>query len=139
MTRFVLDASVALTWFFEDEFTPYADEVAILMLQNQAIAPIIWPLEIANAMLTAVRRGRFPESRVPSMMYALRRLPIKVELDVSPMELAQAAATLGLPHRLSAYDASYLELALRRGVPLATQDRQLRDAAVAAGVQVFQP
>lgn len=139
MTRCVLDASVALAWVFADEFSSYADAVAALVLRNQAIAPIIWPLEMANAMLTAVRRGRFPESRVPSAIDALRPLPVRVDQDASPMALAEAASVLGVTHRLSAYDASYLELAVRRGLPLATLDERLKRAAGTAGVAAFQP
>ena len=139
MTRIVLDASVALSWFFEDEITSYASSVAGFIQEDRAIAPIIWPLEMANAMATAVRRGRFPESRVLLMMDALRRLPIDIDQGMPPVSLAQVALPLAVSHRISAYDASYLELAIRHGLPLSTQDRRLRDAAVAAGVQVFQP
>jgi predicted nucleic acid-binding protein len=79
MTRCVLDASVALAWIFDDEFSTYADAIAALTLQNLAMVPIIWPPEMANAVLGAVRRGRIPESRATAMIHALHRLPIDVD------------------------------------------------------------
>lgn len=138
MSLFVIDASVALAWFFEDEYSPYAEAIANLLLQGQAIAPIIWPLEMANAMLTSMRRGRFPESQALSMIDALRRLPVVLDQDIAPMALAQAALGLGATYRLSAYDASYLELAVRRGLPLATLDARLKQAASATGLPILQ-
>ena len=139
MTAFVLDASATLPLMFEDESSAYSDAVADSLQASQAVAPIIWPLEIANAILTAVRRGRIPGADVPLLYATMKRLQVDIDRDIDPEHLARVALNVGMAHRLSAYDASYLELAIRRGLPLATQDRRLRDAAAAAGVQFFQP
>jgi predicted nucleic acid-binding protein len=138
MTAFVLDASVALSWFFEDEFSPYAEAVSSILPRSQAVAPVIWPLEMTNALLTAIRRGRSPEAQAPSMTDAIRRLRIDIDQGTSPESLAQAALTLGLAHHISAYDTIYLELALRRNLPLATQDERLKRAASTVRVVILQ-
>lgn len=139
MTRFVLDASVALTWIFADEFTDYSQFVSEILNEGEAYVPVIWPLEVANGVLNAVRRGRFLTSDIQRFLGDLAHLPIEIESGIELETLGQTTLALALPHRLSAYDASYLELAIRRGLPLATQDRKLADAAVAAGVELLQP
>ena len=138
MTPFVLDASVALSLIFEDEFSPYSDAVAEILKRGQAVVPVIWPLEIANAILTAVRRGRIPETDAPLLIGSMGRLRITIDRGIAPEFLAQTTLTVGLAHRLSAYDAGYLELAMRRGLPLATQDQKLIQAAADTGVRVLQ-
>jgi predicted nucleic acid-binding protein len=137
VTPFVLDASVALSWFFDDEFSPYSDSIAEIMPQSQAVVPIIWPLAMANGFLTAFRRGRLQETQVAALIGALGRLRIDIDNGIAPESLAQATLTLGIAHRVSAYDASYLELAMRRGLPIATQDEKLIQAATETGVRVL--
>lgn len=139
MTRFVLDTSVALAWYFEDEFSDYSRFVSDVLNQFGAYVPVIWPLEVANGLLNAVRRGRLRESDVQPMLGSLARLRIEIEAGIALDTLGQKTLALALAHRLSAYDASYLELALRRGLPLATQDKRLADAAEAAGIELLQP
>ena len=139
MTPFVLDASVALSWFFDDEFSSYSASIAEIMPRSQAVVPIVWPLEMANGFLTAFRRGRLPETKAPALIGALDRLRVDIDRGIAPEFLTQATLTVGLAHRLSAYDASYLELAMRRGLPIATQDERLQRAAGAAGIQILQP
>jgi predicted nucleic acid-binding protein len=139
MIPFVLDASVALSIIFEDEFSSYSDAVADILKRGRAVVPIVWPLEIANAILTAVRRGRIPGADAPLLIDTMNRLPIDIDRGITPEFLTQATLTVGLAHRLSAYDASYLELAMRRGLPLATQAERLRRAADVAGIDILQP
>ena len=139
MSPFVLDASVALSIIFEDEFSPYSDAVAEIMKRGRAVVPVVWPLEIANALLTAVRRGRIPAADAPLLIGTMDRLPVDIDRGIAPEFLAQATLTVGLAHRVSAYDASYFELAMRRGLPLATQAERLTRAAAAAGIAVMQP
>ena len=139
MTPFVLDASVALSLVFEDEISPYSDAVAETLKRGHAVVPVVWPLEIANAILTAVRRGRIPETDAPLLIGSMGRLRVTIDRGIAPEFLAQTTLTVGLAHRLSAYDASYLELAMRRGLPLATQDQKLIQAAAATGVHILQP
>ena len=91
------------------------------------------------AILTAFRRGRIPETKAPVLIGALGRLRVDIDRGIAPEFLAQATLTAGLAHRVSAYDASYLELAMRRGLPLATQDELLLRAAGAAGIEILQP
>jgi len=139
VTPFVLGASVALSWFFDDEFSPYSNAIAEIMPRSQAVVPIVWPLEMANGFLTAFRRGRLPEAKAPALIGAVDRLQVDIDRGIAPEFLTQATLAVGLAHRVSAYDASYLELAMRRGLPLATQDERLIRAADAAGIEILQP
>jgi predicted nucleic acid-binding protein len=139
MTRFVLDASVALSWFFPDEYSPYADYIARIIPDGRALVPIVWPLEMANAFLTAVRRGRLSESEASALVGALNRLQIDIDHDVALKTVMQTTLAVGITHHLSAYDASYLELAIRRSLPLATQNQRIWQAATAAGIRILQP
>ena len=139
MIPFVLDASVALSWFFDDEFSSYSDSIAEIMPRSQVVVPIVWPLEMANGFLTAFRRGRLPETKAPALIGTINRLRVTIDQGIAPEFLAQATLTVGLAHRVSAYDASYLELAMRRGLPLATQDERLIRAADAAGIDILRP
>ena len=135
----MLDASVALSWFFDDEFSPYTDSIAEIMPQSQAVVPIIWPLEMANGFLTAFRRGRLPETKAPALIGSINRLRVDIDRGIALEFLSQATLTVGVAHLLSAYDASYLELAMRRGLPIATQDEQLMQAPAATGIHILQP
>jgi predicted nucleic acid-binding protein len=133
---FVIDASVALAWCFEDEATPYADVVLSRLEHEEAVAPSIWPLEVANGLRSAERRGRIDERELPGVAQLLLALPIRIEestLDSALGEVLQLARALGL----STYDASYVALALRHGAPLATLDDPLAQAATAAGAQLL--
>ncbi len=130
---FVVDASVALAWCFGDEASVAADAALEMLSGDDAIAPGIWPFEVANALRTAERRGRLELSDVGRVRGLLLALPISVEgvdLGAALGEVAEVARTLDL----SAYDAAYLALASRRGLALATVDDRLRRAAAAAGV-----
>jgi predicted nucleic acid-binding protein len=139
VTPFVLDASVALSWFFDDEFSPYSESIAEIMPRSQAVVPIVWPLEMANGFLTAFRRGRLAETKAPALIGAIDRLGVTIDRGIAPEFLTQATLAVGLAHRVSVYEASYLELAMRRGLSLATQDERLMRAADAAGIDIMQP
>lgn len=133
---FVLDASVALAWCFEDEATPFADGLLARLEVEEATAPAIWPLEVANGIQSAERRGRIDERELPALAQLLLALPIRIEeipLDAALKDVLPLARTLGL----SAYDAAYVELAIRRAVPLATIDDALARAATAAGAELL--
>jgi predicted nucleic acid-binding protein len=130
---FVLDASVALAWHLEDEVSEYADRVLDRLREDGVAVPSIWPLELANALLVAERRGRLLPAKVALATQQTSELPISVH-DV-PRELAFGPVLdLARAQGLSAYDAAYLELAMREGLPLATQDETLRAAAQRVGV-----
>lgn len=135
---FVVDASVALAWCFADEASPAADEVLARLQEDDAIAPSIWPLEIANGLRSAERRGRLDEADLPGVRRLLAALPIAVEtlgLQRALGEVLPLARAL----QLTAYDAAYLDLALRTGFALATVDDYLAQAASAAGAELLQP
>ena len=131
---FLLDASVALAWCFADETTPKTEAILERLADDSAIVPTLWEFEVANALLVAERRHRLSESQSARFIELLTRLPIHV--DVTSSDMAGVLA-IGRRHGLSAYDSSYLVLAERDGVPLATGDEKLRSAASRAGVPLM--
>jgi predicted nucleic acid-binding protein len=136
--EFVLDGSLALAWYFQDEADPYADAVAACFPAARACVPLIWPLEVANALLMGERRQRSTEAQAAQWLTYLRFLPIAVD-DQTNDRAWNEVLSLARANRLSAYDAAYLELAVRRGLPLATLDDKLRAAASTLGVPAFAP
>lgn len=131
----VIDASVALSWCFEDEASPYSEQILNRLAETPCLVPAIWPFEISNGLVQAERRGRLSESQVAHFAHLIADLPIEVEdVDIS-RSLGSILAT-ARAHGLSSYDASYLELAARQGSSLATEDQGLQSAAVDAGVEV---
>jgi predicted nucleic acid-binding protein len=134
----VLDGSVTLAWYFKDEADPYADAVATRFPGVQGVVPAIWPLEVANAVLMGERRKRSTEAQATQWLNHLDSLPISVD-DETAAHAWGDVLRLARAHRLSAYDAAYLELALRRILPLATLDGPLKTAAKAIGVMEFKP
>jgi predicted nucleic acid-binding protein len=131
----VVDASVALAWCLSDEQDDLAERVLAQVAADGAIAPGHWPLEVANGLLAAERRGRLDEADSDQA----RRLLADLHVEIFPIELATAAGMIldtARSHGLSAYDAAYLDLANFRGLPLATLDADLVKAAAAAGVPI---
>jgi predicted nucleic acid-binding protein len=130
---FVLDASVTLAWAFADESTPYAEAVFDRLRDSDAIVPHVWWLEVANALLVGERRNRMTVFRSEHFLDVLRSLPVNVGggVGIAPVD---RLLSLGRDLGLTVYDASYIELALRRGMPLATLDGRLRSAAERSGV-----
>jgi len=132
----VLDASVALSWCFEDELHAYGDAVLEHLETGEALVPGIWPLEVGNALLAAERRGRLSKADSSRFIALLGQLPIIIERD-SPERMFGEITDLARAHSLSTYDASYLDLAMRNGFPLATQDSRLLHAAKQCGVEIY--
>ena len=130
---FVLDASMTLSWAFEDESTPFTIAVLKSLETAHAIASALWAFEVASVLSIAERRGRMNRTAQTAFLERLRRLPITIEHRPATW-LAQQILPLARTYHLSAYDAAYLELATREGLPLATLDDDLRQAASAAGV-----
>jgi predicted nucleic acid-binding protein len=132
---FVVDASITLTWCFEDESTEATDAVLHRLLLEGGIAPAHWPLEVANSLRSADRRGRLSEAAMSRARSTLADLPI----DVVPIELSTALGLVDIAkeHDLSIYDATYLDLADIRGIGLATVDGRLADACRSAGVPLI--
>lgn len=135
---FVLDGSVALAWCFSDEANSYADAVGRRLPDVGAVVPAIWRLEVANAMLVGERRGRCDQSDTLNWMTFLGSLSISVD-DDTDTDVVNDVIGLARVHKLSAYDAAYLEVALRRGLALATLDKQLKAAALFVNVELFDP
>jgi len=124
-----------MAWCFEDEADRYADHVLDLLVENEAIAPSLWPLEVANVLLSAERGRRLTEADTSKFVHILSQLPITVDQETVDRALSEILF-LGRKYELSAYDAAYLELAMREGVELATRDKELRKAATKCGVKL---
>ncbi|MCE2923258.1 MAG: type II toxin-antitoxin system VapC family toxin [Roseomonas sp.] len=133
---FVLDNSVALAWCFEDEQTPAIMALLDRVVATGAMAPLLWPLEALNGLLVAERRRRLEPAKRAELAGLLRALPIMLDDETADKSWED---TLRLAERftLSVYDATYLELAQRRRLPLASMDRALRNATAALGVEVL--
>ena len=127
---FVLDASIAACWCFHDEHDARADAAWDLLEIERAVVPLQWWFEVRNVILLGERRGRVTEDYSADFLQELGRLPI----DLAGLPDQIAILELARRHRLTFYDAAYLELAQREGLALATLDRQLADAARAEGV-----
>ena len=135
---FVVDNSISLAWCFEDEQTDPVIGLLDRVTENGAFAPQLWPIEALNGLLTAERRGRISTAIRQRLAGFVRELPIGIDAETASQAWI-ATAQLAEQHRLTASDATYLELALRRGLPLATSDKQLAAAAQQAGVELLPP
>ena len=133
----VIDASVALAWCFPDEASDYADGVLVALEGRTAMVPTIWPVEIANALLVGERRKRIRQPEVRRFVELLKGLSILE--DGQPFaDTVSNILPLAREHDLSAYDAAYLDVAVRHGAPLATLDKALQKAGRAAGLKIFE-
>lgn len=130
---FVLDASVTACWAFRDEQHPDADLAFIRVRTEEAVVPSLWWFEVRNILVVNERRNRISESDTNAFLLSLSRLRMRV--DREPNE--SAVLRLARMHRLSVYDAAYLELADREHLPLATLDLALRNAAASEGVALI--
>lgn len=136
---FVLDNSVTMRWFFGDgkpQELAYAGKVLDAMKNDSAIVPVTWGLEVANVIAGAEAKGLVTEARSGAFLEMLEGVDIEVDAATFPRALADTLQ-LARRYKLSSYDASYLEAALRLGLPLATLDEDLRKAAKNAGVKKF--
>ena len=136
MTDLVLDASVALTWCFKNEATAAADRVLERLAAEAASVPAIWHLEIANVLALSERRRRITPAGSAEFIALLETLEIVID-EETPSRALGRVLDLARAERLTAYDAAYLELAMRLGIPLASKDDNLCDAAERVGVSVF--
>jgi len=119
---------VVLAWCFADEQEPYAVAVLRLLASRTAIVPSIWPLEVANALAIAERRGRLKPARTAGLIAEIAKLGIEVDSHTSSQAWKETL-TLARRYGLAAYDAAYLELAIRESLPLATLDQALAKVA----------
>jgi predicted nucleic acid-binding protein len=135
-SAFVLDGSVALAWCFPDEAAPYPQSVLDALARAQAVVPSLWTLEVANVWLVSERRKRCTHSDIAHWASFLEALPIVVDDETTSRAWADTLS-LARAQNLSVYDATYLELALRRKLPIATLDSKLKRAAEAVGISEF--
>jgi predicted nucleic acid-binding protein len=129
----VIDASVALAWCFDDEATAAARALLDRFEDEHAEVPSLWHLELANALSLGERNNRITPAHTSEFIALIGGLPIVID-EQTPTHALSTGLELARRERLSAYDASYLELAMRRGVPLATKDHDLAQAARRVGV-----
>ena len=139
MTDFVLDNSVAMRWMLESNKVSdqaYAENVLKSFSNEDAIVPNLWHLEAANVLLGAEKRSEITAGEIEGFISQLENLPIHVDPLTSHQSFSSILA-LGRAYNLSSYDAAYLELALREGIPLATLDIDLIKAAKKSGLEIY--
>lgn len=134
MRQFVLDCNVTMAWCFEDEEDQRAEALLNNIKPGAVHVPCVWMLEVANVFLVAERRGRLDEDRARELLDRITRLRVEQESIPDSSAIARILA-LARRYDLSAYDAAYLELAIRLDMPLATLDARLSAAAEKAGVK----
>jgi predicted nucleic acid-binding protein len=134
--NFVIDNSVVMAWCFEDEVNRYAEVILDQLEVSTAFVPSIWALEVGNVLLVAERKKRISLADSARFIALLRDLPIVIEQEPQDVMFGEVLA-LAREHHLSTYDASYLDLAMRRGLPLATLDNGLIAAAKRSQVLIM--
>lgn len=133
---FVIDSSVSLAWCFDDEATVDTDALLALLAKESAVVPAWWYIEMTNVLALAERKGRIKAVQVAEFIAMIGTLDLEVD-DEAPGRAFDALLGLCRTHQLTAYDAVYLDLAIRRQLPLATLDKGLRKAAQKAGVPLL--
>jgi predicted nucleic acid-binding protein len=138
VTVFVLDNSVTMAWCFPDETSAYTEGVMNLLAaaNGAAFVPVLWPYEVANILILAVRKSRIPAAKAVEFIEDLESFRIKIDDGVG--YAFNKVYELAEQHRLTAYDAAYLEIAIRKSLPLASLDNELKRAAAASGVELIQ-
>ncbi len=133
---FVLDCSVTMAWCFDDETTEYSETILESLRVKSALVPVIWPLEVTNVLLMAMKRRRVTTVKAAVFLDSLNDLPIKLA-NSKPLNSMMSIFELGHEQKLTSYDAAYLELALAHNIPLATMDKDLMNAAKSAGIKLL--
>ena len=136
MTALVLDASVTICWCFPDQRTDYSKAVLSSVTEGLAVVPALWAIEVGNVLLTSTRRGVLSPDLMRAFLENLAVLPKQVDYQ-DPDRVLGDVLRLAQKHRLTNYDACYLELAKRMSLPLASQDSALLTAAQREGVMQF--
>jgi predicted nucleic acid-binding protein len=137
LSRFIVDASVALCWYFEDQKSTYTEAVFERLARgDEALVPALWPLEIVNSLVVAVRQKGISPAQLETFVRDLKDLPVEVDMD-GIERVYSSIVRLSQQHQLSSYDAAYLDLALFESLPLATLDKNLLAAAKRTGVELL--
>ena len=132
---FVLDTSVTMAWLFEDEVSAHTDMLLDSLKTGQAWTPSTWVHEVGNVLVMAERRNRITEAQGRHFAELLASLPIHLA-ETHTRQLWGGAVAVARNHGLSVYDGAYLDLAMRKGLPLATLDNALKNAAGTVGVEI---
>ena len=135
MNALVIDSSVALAWCFEEEASPTSDVRLEQVRDEGAVVPGLWHLEVANVLLQAEKRGRITAADIAMRLELIAELPINTDNETAARAWREILA-LARAEGSTTYDAAYLELAIRRGLPLLTKDKALIGAAARTGVAV---
>jgi len=125
---FVVDNSIVMAWCFDDEANAYSESVLDQLVNRTAFVPSLWPLEVANVLLVAERKNRIGKADSGHFIALLSQMPIEVE-PMEPDTAFHDILALARQYHLSSYDAAYLELAIRKGLPIASLDKALVRAA----------
>lgn len=134
--NFVLDCSLTMTWCFSDEATSHTRSALKGLESSIALVPSLWPYEVGNILVVAQRRNRISRAQCETFLALLAQLPIEIS-SAPNLNSITHIVDIARDYGLSAYDAAYLELSLRHGVPIATLDKGLRKAAKAAGIEIW--
>jgi len=138
MTELVIDCSVTMAWCFPDEASDEADRALNVLTDGEAHVPELWALEVANVVAIGERRGRLTADDSTKFLDSLNALPIVVDRETSDRAFG-SILLLARAHQITAYDAAYLELSIRRSLPLATLDDRLKAVAGGLGIELFAP
>lgn len=133
---YVLDASVTLSWCFGDEGTVHTSALLDRLVSDKALVPAIWSLEVGNTLLSAHKRQRISYADIAEFLEMLRNIHIEVDADAANRAFHEVFS-LAYSEGLTTYDAAYLELAMRLGLPLATKDKQLCAVASRLGIELL--
>jgi len=133
---FVVDNSVVMSWCFKDETNQYADAILDRLSDATAFVPSIWPLEVVNVLLVAERKKHLSEADSVRFITLLSQLPIIVEHE-RPERMMKDLLALAGSNNLSSYDASYLDLSMRKGIPIATLDARLITASKKTNIPIL--
>ncbi len=138
MSRFVLDNTVTMAWCFTEEATEHTETLLNRLsdMTDSAIVPALWLYEVVNVTELAIQKGRITEEKALAFLESLAGLPIEVE-NPTRMQMFVSVRALVAQYKLTAYDASYLELAIRHMLPIASSDKALTKAAHTAGIALM--
>jgi predicted nucleic acid-binding protein len=139
VSRYVIDNAVTMAWCFTEEATSYTENLLdrLSNLVDTAVVPALWLYEVTNVSMLAVRKGRVSKAKATKFLHDLADLPIEVEAPANPASTFATISQLMEQYRLTAYDAVYLELVIRRQLPLATFDKDLIAACKAVGSELI--
>ncbi len=135
--KFILDCSVTMPWLLRNDSTGYAENILKYLgdSRNLALVPRLWYLEVGNTLLVAESRKKITEAESERFIQWLQNLPIE-EDDSHTLQFFDRTMSMAREHKLSFYDAVYLELAMRESLPIATLDKQLKEASLSVGIEL---